>query len=104
MFVGVNNHGSPEAAFGSVHNYYERLVYEQLWRASDKAKSDANFMADVLCVALNRLPPKYVRHDVDLTFYLSPTEQDEFMDKVAHAVAHALNYVESRPARLPNPI
>lgn len=85
-----------EAAFDSVHNYYERLVYEQLWRASDRAQMDSNFFADVLCVALNHLPPRYVRHDVDMTFYLSSVEQDEMLDKVAEAVNDALIYVEER--------
>ncbi len=85
-----------EAAFGSVHNYYERLVYEQLWRASDRAQTDSNFFADALCVALNHLPPRYVRHDVDMTFYLSSIEQDEILDKVANAVNLAISYVEER--------
>lgn len=88
-----------EATYGSVHNYYERLVFEQLLRASDRAAADHNFMADVACVALNRLPPRYVRHDVDMTFFLSPTEHDEILDKVAKAVNEALNYVEGRGTR-----
>jgi competence protein ComFB len=85
-----------ETSTSSVHNYYERLVYEQLLRASDRANTDSNFLADVLCVALNRLPPRYVRHDVDMTFFLSPMELEEISDKVAHAVNDALTYVESR--------
>lgn len=85
-----------DTALGSVHNYYERLVYEQLWRASERAQTDSDFLADVLCVALNHLPPRYVRHDVDMTFYLSSVEQDEMLDKVAHAVNAALTYVEAR--------
>lgn len=88
-----------ESTYGSVHNYYERLVFEQLRRASDRAARDANFMADVACVALNRLPPRYVRHDVDMTFFLSPVEHDEILDKVAHAVNEALSYVEGRSSR-----
>lgn len=88
-----------EATHGSVHNYYERLVFEQLRRASDRAARDANFMADVACVALNHLPPRYVRHDVDMTFFLSPTEYDEILDKVAKAVNDALSYVEAKGAR-----
>lgn len=97
MLLGAHNDiHKTEAAFGSVHNYYEKLVYEQLWRASDKAQADSNFLADVLCVALNRLPPRYVRHDVDMTFFLSPIELDEILDKVAQAVNEALSYVENR--------
>ena len=58
--------------------------------------ADANFFADVACVALNHLPPRYVRFDVDMSFFLSPQEMDEMADKVAHAVNQALSYVDSR--------
>ena len=32
-------------------------------------------LADVACVALNRLPARYVRHDVDMVFYLTEQER-----------------------------
>jgi competence protein ComFB len=97
MLITSHTHETDaESTYGSVHNYYERLVFEQLKRASDRAAADPNFMADVACVALNRLPPRYVRHDVDMTFFLSPVEYDEILDKVARAVNEALNYVEGR--------
>lgn len=94
------NHRKPlveaESPRDSVHNYYERFVFEQILRASDRAGADANFFADVACVALNHLPPRYVRFDVDMSFFLSPQEMDEMADKVAHAVNQALSYVDSR--------
>ncbi|SMF58013.1 Late competence development protein ComFB [Alteromonadaceae bacterium Bs31] len=97
MLLGAGRHRHDIAsAQDSVHNYYEHLVIAQLKRASERALNDMEFMADVSCVALNRLPPRYVRHDVDMTFFLSPTEMDEMDDKVAHAVKDALEYVESR--------
>jgi len=77
----------------SVHNYYEHMVLEQLLRASERAKTDPDFLADVTCVALNRLPPRYVRHDVDMTFFLSPMEMEEMDNKVALAVNAAIDYV-----------
>jgi hypothetical protein len=61
---------------------------------SGKAKKDANFAADVVCVALNHLPPRYVRHDVDMTFFLSPVEHEEILLKVADAVNRAIEHVE----------
>jgi competence protein ComFB len=103
MLITPHRTADAESPHGSVHNYYERLVFEQLQRASDRAATDANFMADVACVALNRLPPRYVRHDVDMTFFLSPVEHDEILDKVAKAVNEALEYVESRGARSESP-
>ena len=96
LITGRITHDHPESARDSVHNYYERFVFEQLARASDKAKADANFFADVACVALNHLPPRYVRFDVDMSFFLSPTEMEEMLDKVAQAVNDAIDHVESR--------
>lgn len=94
------NHRKPvvegDSPRDSVHNYYERFVFEQLLRASDRAAVDANYFADVACVALNHLPPRYVRFDVDMSFFLSPQEMDEMADKVALAVNQALAYVDAR--------
>jgi len=97
MLLGAGRHrGEMLSAQDTIHNYYEHLVLSQLMRASTRAAQDPEFKADVTCVALNRLPPRYVRHDVDMTFFLSPTEMDEIADKVARAVNEALEYVESR--------
>ena len=80
----------------SIHNYYEQLVIDQILRSNDRAHSDTGFLADVACVALNRLPPRYVRHDVDMTFFLTPKEMDEMVERVVFAVNEAVTYVESR--------
>ncbi len=81
---------------GNVHNYYERLVAESLLKQEPRASKDSDFMGDVSCVALNHLPPRYIRHDVDMSFYLSPIELDEITKKVNKAVKHALEFVEKR--------
>lgn len=86
----------PVSARDSVHNYYEHMVIEQLLRSNERASQDTEFLADVACVALNRLPPRYVRHDVDMTFFLTPDELDEMIDLVVNAVNDAVSYVESR--------
>ena len=58
--------------FSSVHNHYERLVFETvLQRASDYRYLDAQALPDVACVALNRMGSRYIRHAVDLTFNMS---------------------------------
>ena len=96
LISGRHTPPANDSARDSVHNYYERFVFEQLLRASDKAKVDANFFADVACVALNQLPPRYVRFDVDMSFFLSSIEMEEMTDKVALAVNQAIDHVESR--------
>ena len=93
----------PETTLDSVHNYYEQMVFDQLLRSNDRAKEDSEFMADVACVALNHLPPRYVRHDVDMTFFLSPDDLDAMIQKVVEAVNRAVEYVESREADEENP-
>jgi hypothetical protein len=80
-----------------IHNYYERLVLEDIFAQSTRVQDgDKDFLADVACVALNRMPPRYIRHDVDMTFFMSPQDMLEIEKKVANAVSDAINYVESR--------
>lgn len=97
MLLGIGRpRYRPETATDSVHNYYEHLVIEQLKTSSDRAKNDGDFLADVACVALNRLPPRYVRYDVDMTFFMTPLELEEMSHKISEAVNEAIEYVESR--------
>jgi hypothetical protein len=80
-----------------LHNYYERLVVQEVHDQSERVQQgDRDFLADVSCVALNRLPPRYIRHDVDMTFFMSPQDMVEIANKVTQAVTNALQYVESR--------
>lgn len=87
------------ALFESVHNYYEHLVMEQI--RETLAESDPphapGYLEDVACVALNRLPPRYVREDVDTGFYLSAEERETMDSAVNEAVKAAVDVVNSRP-------
>jgi hypothetical protein len=88
----------------SIHNYYESLVLEELYRVSDRSREDGEYLADTACVALNRLPPRYIRHDVDMTFFMSTEELREIANKVTKAVQEAIDYVaESEASREVNP-
>ena len=80
-----------------IHNYYERLVLQEIINQSDRVQNgDRDFLADAACVALNRMPPRYIRHDVDMTFFMSPQDIQEIERKVSQAVTDAIQYVESR--------
>lgn len=79
-----------------IHNYYERRVLQEIIDTVARAQQDREFLADVACVALNRLPPRYIRHDVDMTFFMSPQEMQEIENKVTAAVKAAVAYVEGR--------
>ena len=87
------------ADFSSLRNYYERSVFETV---TDQA---VNFPAlredqlpDVVCVALNRLPPRYIRHEVDLAFYLTESERADNERLVLDAVRYAFEFVQARYA------
>ncbi|MBV1914899.1 MAG: late competence development ComFB family protein [Pseudomonadales bacterium] len=82
-----------------IHNYYERLVIDCAKKAIDDTENEPGFFSDIVCVALNHLPPRYVRHDVDASFYLSPQESREIEERVNSAVKKAIDYVRSSMAR-----
>lgn len=95
MLLNHSHLNNDISARDSIHNYYEQMVVEQVLRSNDRATRDADFLADVTCVALNRLPPRYIRHDVDMTFFLSPIELEEMINKVVRVVNDAVIYVET---------
>lgn len=92
------SHDSPvglPTELDGIHNYYEALVFEALQQKLGDRYGNNDYTADVACVALNHLPPRYIRHDVDMAFYLSPNERQEILDKVAKAVATAIDFVDA---------
>ena len=83
--------------FEQVHNYYERLVFEEVLRRSERFPTlNADQLADVACVALNRLPARYVRHDVDLMFYLTEHERHAIELSLEAALDFAFTFVNER--------
>mgnify|MGYP006139518791 CR=1 FL=1 len=54
--------------------------------------------ADVACVALNRLPPRYIRHEVDFAFYLTDRERIDNERSISEAVNFAFEFVQARAA------
>jgi hypothetical protein len=86
--------------FEQVHNYFERLVFEDVARlAGEHPDFSADMLADVACVTLNRLPARYVRHDVDMMFYLTEEERDALDSSIAQALEFAFSFVAQRMAK-----
>lgn len=81
-----------------VHNYYEKLVFDCLSSSLTKRKLsiDADLFDDIACIALNKLQPRYVRYDIDTTFYLSPDELEKIEKAVDNAVHYAIDYILDR--------
>ena len=91
-----------EYNFDQVHNYYERLVFQEVVRRSH-ADAYQNFtsdmLADVSCLALNRLPARYVRHDVDMMFYLTEQERQAMEHALDEVLSFSFAFVQERTAR-----
>ncbi len=84
----------------NIHNHYESLVYEEIQRRLAAEKGGGftdNALEDVACLALNHLPARYVRHSVDIAFYLTPKERADMDQQVLDAVAAAFDLVILHP-------
>jgi hypothetical protein len=85
--------------FTSVHNHYERPVFDAVSRlAPNYPYLEADALPDVACVALNRLGSRYIRHTVDLNFYLTEKERLAIEQTIGEAVTYAFEFVQARIA------
>ncbi len=90
--------------FETIHNYYEKLVSSALQEqlAGMERVPDQDVMDDITCVALNQLPARYVRHTVDLVFYMTADERAHISRTVHEAVRMAIQFVTEQ-ADAPRP-
>lgn len=89
------------AEFASVRNLNERAVYNAVALLADDhpgLAEDPDLLADVACVALNRLPARYIRHEADYIFYLSDREREDSERQLQEAVTYAFGFVQARLA------
>lgn len=84
----------------SIRNHHERAVFQAVMAGAPRFEhlARAGQLPDVACVALNRLPPRYIRHEVDFAFYLSDKERAETQRAVDEAVTFAFEFVQARSA------
>ncbi|EMP56821.1 hypothetical protein MSNKSG1_03797 [Marinobacter santoriniensis NKSG1] len=76
----------------AIDNFYERLVADAI-EATREQTDNADYLTDVMCVALNRLPTRYYRHSIDMMFYLADEELKDMKDKSLAAVRAARAFV-----------
>jgi hypothetical protein len=85
--------------FTSVHNMHEQPVFQAVTQAAERYPAlagSAELLADVACVALNRVAARYIRHDVDLAFFLTEKERVENQRAIDEAVEQAFAFVQAR--------
>jgi hypothetical protein len=87
--------------FDSIRNYYEQAVFRRVMSSAadyPQLATDGEVLADVACVALNRLPPKYIRNQVDMNFFMSSEDRAKIEAAVEAAVTFAFRFMASRAA------
>lgn len=84
-------------AFDNIHNYYEKCVANEIQRKiqANELENNEDFLSDIACVALNKLPAHYLRHDVDMAFYMTTEEREKKAVKVKEAVVAAIDFVRT---------
>ncbi|MDE1948252.1 MAG: late competence development ComFB family protein [Burkholderiales bacterium] len=87
--------------FASIRNHNESAVCEAVVAGAARypgLSHNPELLADVACVALNRLQPRYIRHEVDMAFYMTERERSESEKGVQDAVEFAFGFVQARTA------
>ena len=88
--------------FSTVHNFNEAAIFREITRAAalyPELPDQPELLADVACVALNHMSPRYICHDLDAVFYMTDDDRSQHAIAVATAVASAFEFVQSRTAR-----
>lgn len=83
----------------TIQNHQEKLVYAAVRdQAQHMPHLGPDALADIACVALNRLPPRYIRHEVDMAFFQTEHERTECERAVLETVEYAFGFVQARNA------
>ena len=61
-----------------------------------KQEFSENVISDLICLTLNRLPTRYIRHEVDMAFYLPQSERMDMEFQVAEAINASLDFLQHK--------
>ncbi len=87
------------ANFSTLHNNQEERVRAEVLRVAGlhpRVAANPDFLVDVACVALNNLPPRYIRHSIDLSFYMTESDLHETEAAVRVAVEKAYAFIDAK--------
>jgi hypothetical protein len=78
-----------------IHNYYEHLVLDRIEALDLKNSKSEDYLADLCCLALNQIPPRYIRYEVDMSFYLPQTERQQMEMNAINAVKQGMSFLDN---------
>lgn len=77
-----------------IHNYYEHLILERIDALNIVNSKSPDYVADLCCLALNQVPPRYIRFEVDMAFYLPLNERQQMEMNASEAVKKAIEFLD----------
>ena len=84
-----------------IHNFTEFLLGEQIHALEIHKRYDLDTLQDLCCLVLNRLPPRYIRHDVDVLSAISDAEREQLVEKTKVAIEESLKFLEQDRRQAP---
>jgi hypothetical protein len=87
------------ADFSTLHNHHEAGVFAAIHAIAPRypaLQHQSDLWVDVACVALNRLPARYIRHAVDFAFFQDEADRERDQRAVRDAVEYAFEFVQAR--------
>ena len=77
-----------------IHNYYEHLILERIEILGLNSTKSEDYIADLCCLALNQVPPRYIRYEVDMAFYLPQNERHEMEMNAVNSIDKAIKFLD----------
>jgi len=87
--------------FSSIRNHHEHAVFKAVIDLAPQypgLSHDPDLLLDVACVALNKLPTRYIRHEADFAFFRNERERVDTEQALRAAVEYAFGFVQARTA------
>jgi hypothetical protein len=81
-----------------IHNYYEHLVLDRIQILGLNKTKKEDYLADLCCLALNQIPPRYIRFEVDMSFYLAQSERQQMEMNAVNAINQAISFLDQNKA------
>ncbi|MFT6268481.1 MAG: hypothetical protein ACJAVV_001291 [Alphaproteobacteria bacterium] len=82
-----------------IHNYYENMVLDHIVELGLTKSKDNSYLADLTCLALNQLSPRYIRYEVDMAFYLPNSERLQMRMNVINAIQKGADFLDEHPTK-----
>lgn len=70
------------------------MVLDHIQKLGLPKAKNKEYLADLTCLALNQLAPRYIRHEVDMAFYLPNSERQQMHMNVVNAIQSSVDFMD----------